>query len=89
MRHKIQYMKREIEGLGTLYYVLLHDRVTTSEGRLSSYGVEVSLHTERGEKRATAGDITPSRRKIEHILMLLHRNSVMPCTLHEVLEELL
>ena len=89
MLHKIHYMKREVDGLGTLSYILLHERITTAEGKLSAYGVEIALHSARGEKTASACNITTSRRKMEHILAVLCRNTVTPCVLHEVLEELL
>lgn len=73
-------MKKEIPGVGIVHYKVLFDR---------GYGLEVTLKTADGEERSTVRNLTTSRDNINRLTKLLWKNTVMPCTLGEIVEELL
>lgn len=68
-----------------LEYYLLCDE----GGACRSYGAEIVLVRGAERESVCVRDITTSDARITRLLGLLHRNTVTPCTLYEVLDEAL
>lgn len=68
-----------------LEYFLLCDE----GGACRSYGAEIVLVRGAERESVCVRDITTSGARIARLLGLLHRNTVTPCTLYEVLDEAL
>ncbi len=76
---------KETEIITCEYYILVHEMDT--DFGWESYGIKVT-RKETGESVRVA-DITVNADKMMDLALLLRRNLVTPCTLREVLEELL
>lgn len=66
------------------YMILIDEMSLSDQIRVESYGVKIL--EQEGESSELA-NITPSSTRIEHLLDLLVRNTVTPCTLRNVVDD--
>ncbi|MBE6724143.1 MAG: hypothetical protein E7576_02935 [Ruminococcaceae bacterium] len=86
-RTEIAAVRREnLPGL-SLVYALFRTKRSGRDG--FAYSVSVSVTGEYGSETATASDLTDSREDAELIFRLLADQTVTPCALADVLEEIL
>ena len=78
--------KETIPGYTLLYALYRTDR---ADGNGTSFSVSVSIRGEIGCETATAADLTRSRAEAERLFDLLADQTVTPCALADVLEEIL
>ena len=78
--------KEKLPGLSLVY--ALH-RTKRAGGDGYAYSVSVSVTGEYGSETATASDLTDSREEAERLFCLLADQTVTPCALADVLEEIL
>ena len=87
MIRKTYYAEEEIQlkdgQTARLYYYLLSE---DSHG-CESYGAEVAMERGGFWETATARHITTSSARMRAMIELLRRNTVTPCTLHEIILE--
>ena len=68
-----------------LLYRILEER----EDGITRYGAEIFLRRGGKTERAAVRDVTSSCRAIRGLLTLLSENTVTPCTLRDVVEDVL
>lgn len=78
--------KEKLSGL-SLIYVLYRTKRSGREGY--AYSVSVSVTGAYGSETATASDLTGSRTEAERLFTILADQTVTPCALADVLEEIL
>ena len=78
--------KERLPGL-SLVYALYRTKRAGKAGY--AYSVSVSVTGQYGSETATASDLTGSREEAERLFALLADQTVTPCALADVLEEIL
>ncbi len=76
----------EIDNLNLKY--TLFKRTTQTDGR-QIFSIEISISSENGTESAFAHDITSVPSRARDIFEILHSGVVTPCTMNDVLENIL
>lgn len=86
-KREIHSCKDKTTEAGEAQYFLWVER--TADG-CTAYGFEIRLHTDRHTaESAYIADVTVNRSLAERIYCALWQGDVTPCTLHDVVEDLL
>ena len=85
-QHKLCTKTIDLPQLGRITYILLEDSLPCGE---RYYSITIQLDGSRRRESRTVQDITGDRELALHLFWMLCRGTVTPCTLTEVLSDLL
>lgn len=87
--HRTRYGAAKIQCTDGRTAKLWYNLLCETRGRRTCFGVEIVMLRGGERQSACVRDLAASQRQAEWVLAKLCRNTVTPCMLYEVLEELL